>query len=286
MKKLKGFTLIELLVVIAIIAILAAILFPVFAQAKAAAKKTATLSNVKQNATAVIMYNTDYDGSFAMSAYGANSPNGILPAAGAQVYSFFDAILPYTKNRDIFTDTADPRAIQWRTILAGLGMQPMATLPIETAGLAPNFALFEDPALAPCTFLTPCTGANGADNVVNEGQLDTPADTTMFYTARYQRQGVVNTDVPASGQPGYEAFYDNYRTPPGPFSGQNFPGTARHSEQIVVNFADGHAKAFNRRATLPGTAPESYTNSATIRNCYKLPYDLNGIPNVVSEPRA
>ncbi|HEY0868042.1 MAG TPA: prepilin-type N-terminal cleavage/methylation domain-containing protein, partial [Fimbriimonas sp.] len=57
----RAFTLIELLVVIAIIAILAAILFPVFAQAKAAAKKTASLSNVKQLNLGQIMYATDND---------------------------------------------------------------------------------------------------------------------------------------------------------------------------------------------------------------------------------
>lgn len=60
----RAFTLIELLVVIAIIAILAAILFPVFAQAKVAAKKTADLSNVKQLMLGTIMYGSDYDDTY------------------------------------------------------------------------------------------------------------------------------------------------------------------------------------------------------------------------------
>src|SRR5881396_3209405 len=58
----KGFTLIELLVVIAIIAILAAILFPVFAQAREAARKAVCQSNLKQIGAAAIMYASDYDG--------------------------------------------------------------------------------------------------------------------------------------------------------------------------------------------------------------------------------
>jgi prepilin-type N-terminal cleavage/methylation domain-containing protein len=66
MKLYKAFTLIELLVVIAIIAILAAILFPVFAQAKDAAKTTVALSNVKQTALGIIMYTGDNDDMFPL----------------------------------------------------------------------------------------------------------------------------------------------------------------------------------------------------------------------------
>src|SRR5690349_23071232 len=61
MQRRSAFTLIELLVVIAIIAILAAILFPVFAQAKLAAKKAAGLAQMKQMGAAVMMYAGDYD---------------------------------------------------------------------------------------------------------------------------------------------------------------------------------------------------------------------------------
>src|SRR5688572_11387890 len=68
--KRRGFTLIELLVVIAIIAILAAILFHVFAQAREAARSTACLSNLKQIGLSVHMYAQDYDEEFPDGGYG------------------------------------------------------------------------------------------------------------------------------------------------------------------------------------------------------------------------
>lgn len=95
----KAFTLIELLVVIAIIAILAAILFPVFARAREQARKTRCLANLRQIGTAMSMYCSDYD--------------GILPTLAAQpsiqpgVPVITDVLGPYTRNREIFRCPSD-----------------------------------------------------------------------------------------------------------------------------------------------------------------------------------
>lgn len=99
----KAFTLIELLVVIAIIAILAAILFPVFAQAKAAAKQTASLSGLKQLALGLQMYSGDSD-DMSVPYYGY-APVG---AADQDQYHYNDTwagrIYPYVKNNSIYFD--------------------------------------------------------------------------------------------------------------------------------------------------------------------------------------
>jgi prepilin-type N-terminal cleavage/methylation domain-containing protein/prepilin-type processing-associated H-X9-DG protein len=92
--KAKGFTLIELLVVIAIIAILAAILFPVFAQAKTAAKRTACLSNVKQIALGTHMYAGDSDDCLPFRREVVNGGDWWT----AKMKSWKDGVLPYIKN--------------------------------------------------------------------------------------------------------------------------------------------------------------------------------------------
>jgi prepilin-type N-terminal cleavage/methylation domain-containing protein len=92
MNRSRAFTLIELLVVIAIIAILAAILFPVFAQAKLAAKKTVALSDVKQIGLSALMYNNDSDDVYCQSEAGSDANHDYL--------SWCTALYPYIKNGD------------------------------------------------------------------------------------------------------------------------------------------------------------------------------------------
>ena len=93
--RIRAFTLIELLVVIAIIAILAAILFPVFAQAKLAAKKTADLSNVKQLGTMIMLYAGDYDDWYPLTSFPAKGNTWPLRCQA------------YIKNWDMFRSPGD-----------------------------------------------------------------------------------------------------------------------------------------------------------------------------------
>jgi prepilin-type N-terminal cleavage/methylation domain-containing protein/prepilin-type processing-associated H-X9-DG protein len=96
----RAFTLIELLVVIAIIAILAAILFPVFAQAKEAAKKTACLSNNREIGIGMIMYLTDNDDTYPGNDQLEPSPLNSDPGDSRMPYDMI--ISPYIKNFQIF----------------------------------------------------------------------------------------------------------------------------------------------------------------------------------------
>lgn len=99
----QGFTLIELLVVIAIIAILAAILFPVFAQAKLAAKGAASISNAKQIGLAVIMYGSDVDDCAPLEVVW-DDPSAQYTIGGHGFNPWSYQIMPYTKNADMFED--------------------------------------------------------------------------------------------------------------------------------------------------------------------------------------
>jgi prepilin-type N-terminal cleavage/methylation domain-containing protein/prepilin-type processing-associated H-X9-DG protein len=143
-KTFSGFTLIELLVVIAIIAILAAILFPVFAQAKEAAKKTACLSNNKQIGTALYIYVGDYDDTLPMANYPA-PPAYVGPpwtvfqfhnGAGISELSWADLLNPYSKNIQIFACPDDSLTAK---------TSGGATIPGAKLSYALNYYFFRQP---------------------------------------------------------------------------------------------------------------------------------------------
>lgn len=111
----RGFTLIELLVVIAVIAILAAILFPVFAQAREKARSITCISNLKQLGSATMMYVQDFDETFPMAfGYGINQggwtsgftrpvPPDTFADADVWRCSYSNAVQPYIKNYGVYT---------------------------------------------------------------------------------------------------------------------------------------------------------------------------------------
>ncbi|MEI8281321.1 MAG: prepilin-type N-terminal cleavage/methylation domain-containing protein [Armatimonadota bacterium] len=133
----KAFTLIELLVVIAIIAILAAILFPVFAQAKEAAKKTACLSNDKQMATALFLYAGDNDDMLCQTSWEGDAAHPF------QVHWTF-LMQPYIKSYEMFRCGSDIAPVRPKTACASdgdLGKMPMVCdwIPVKGYSYIPNY---------------------------------------------------------------------------------------------------------------------------------------------------
>ena len=203
----RAFTLIELLVVIAIIAILAAILFPVFAQAKAAAKTTATLSNVKQLGTSVHLYAGDSDDRTpgAWMCYSGSTdpycgPDFFSPRSDVFV-TWSTLLYPYMKNGDITMDAAQ-RA------------------PVATTAPAPgsfNWGRYTTISANRLGFFE-ADGYNGGTYFVNKGRdisaQENLSTRAMFTTGRDSRGGgfgVFYFDPYLAVDPNYTApdFYRN-----------------------------------------------------------------------------
>ena len=225
MKK-KAFTLIELLVVIAIIAILAAILFPVFSQAKDAAKKTKSISNMKQIALSALMYASDYDDTLPMSAY-LKFP--VAPDPRPVVFSIYDAVQPYLKNVQIFVSPSDAESPgqSWKARLNGINLTIPPDGGVEFASYAPNLGLFGE------NFCSPMLPAilQKFSKVFIHSSLPDPVGTVMFFDA-YILQ---NLGDPVNG---IGLTYNK------------FMGVARHAEGLIINYADGHARFLRYNAVI------------------------------------
>ncbi|RYG65917.1 DUF1559 domain-containing protein, partial [bacterium] len=102
----NGFTLIELLVVIAIIAILAAILFPVFGRARENARRSSCQSNLKQIGLGIMQYTQDYDETMPRTFCGPG--NGIAESNTSTIFKWMDSVFPYIKSEQIFSCPSDP----------------------------------------------------------------------------------------------------------------------------------------------------------------------------------
>jgi prepilin-type N-terminal cleavage/methylation domain-containing protein/prepilin-type processing-associated H-X9-DG protein len=178
--KHKAFTLIELLVVIAIIAILAAILFPVFAQAKEAAKKTSCLSNLKQIGLGVVMYGNDYDDEIVAG--------GFAYAAPGYTYDYWDAgvmwdyvINPYVKSGNPELDyTPGDSATNMGRMVNGIWHCPDYPITLQNGNYGINAGLGPSQYPGGAFHNWGASNATYYGNAVSFTSLGTPADTVLI----------------------------------------------------------------------------------------------------------
>jgi prepilin-type N-terminal cleavage/methylation domain-containing protein/prepilin-type processing-associated H-X9-DG protein len=236
----KAFTLIELLVVIAIIAILAAILFPVFGRARENARRSSCQSNLKQIALGIKQYVQDYDEKMPLSI--VSESNSYSPTAYRTIPAgWADAIQPYIKSLQIYQCPSEPNGVQddlnpskedytdyWYN--AALSWNDDTTNPLYNVAVS-------EAALANPT-LTILNGDGGRH----------ATEAYRFGSARFRTTG--------------NSSYGNYQSTYPTWSGSSimattFPGgSTRHFEGVNLSFVDGHVKwyrsggnIYNARAT-------------------------------------
>lgn len=245
MERKRAFTLIELLVVIAIIAILAAILFPVFAQAKLAGKKTVCLSNVKQISLGTTIYCTDSD-DVVPSLYYYDSTDLSLPTTQG-FYYWGIKIQPYVKNTKVLLDPLDVDDDVVVHDSAGHGRFDEANeLRDYIIGGFPSYGLNYRYLNTKINELDP-NGHNPTPFYFvgnSMTSISAPASTVMFGEATAKDKarptgGVIDRPI---GYSRIEApsFWTNSAYPNATGQGQLWP---RYSKDLVViGWADGHAR--------------------------------------------
>jgi prepilin-type N-terminal cleavage/methylation domain-containing protein/prepilin-type processing-associated H-X9-DG protein len=233
--KHRGFTLIELLVVIAIIAILAAILFPVFAQAREKARAIACLSNEKQIGLGLIQYSQDNDEQMVASWYG--------PADGYQrdsdattYYKWMDAIYPYVKSEQVFTcpDDSVNKPYHFRAPNKQYGSYTINNFYYNTRG----------------TYTPPVSDFYGAVTYISLATLQAPSNTALIFDG-----GPTPGNLSNANNYG-RADADSGALAAGTGVGKITTGTPRtigddtviyerHQGRVNVIWCDGHAKAMS-----------------------------------------
>jgi len=252
MKK-RGFTLIELLVVIAIIAILAAILFPVFSRAREKARQTACLSNMKQVANALMMYVQDWDETFPFITA---CPNVEQDKPNTTPQSQLD---PYIKNGQVWecpsATTQRARPYQRGAFAFDGGWY----YPIDFLGVNITVGCNEP--------LMPNLGCNWTGRPYNMAQLPAPAETVAFI------------DSPMfSGCGGARVIFANGCC--GGLSDINqrsWSRTTRHSGGDNIVFADGHVKWMSAMQ-IADNCGYLFDPTKTGGRVGKSWYDIRGIP--------
>jgi len=278
MKKHSAFTLIELLVVIAIIAILAAILFPVFAQAKIAAKATSTLSNNKQLDLGWIMYSNDYDDTAVpLTVSGPNYPI-YLGGDPASIWSY--TLLPYLESSPLDQDP----------LQASIGSVPAGWATSWWYGYQPQFGYnydVWDPTFYPYangdTPITLTSVARPSDvpvltekfsnlNFIWYGSLHYPTTLGSVEPVYCPPQSAGNALCFSSwglngGLFGFGTPYDN-PAEGGGTGGTTFvkgsTGQFPITGMTMTSFGDGHAKAMSPGALAVGTNYSGVINASAV----------------------
>jgi len=265
----RAFTLIELLVVIAIIAILAAILFPVFAQAKASAKRSASLSNVKQLGLACIMYGSDYDDNIPLWLSGQwqymADPIGNDPTDPRRARTWVEITYPYIKTQGLYADPVRGDALG---IFAG-GPQTSGIRSYRNQNRYPMYGMNY-------LFLSPFPYCDHGESK-SFTQASEVANTVFLTQSRLftveSTRGWFGVNAPGmwpiiAPHPVYCIFYDgavgsgnwSKQNPEGKITASTFVDTSDGSNVVWL---DGHAKYMKDNALADGTdySTASKTNS-------------------------